>query len=78
MLGQWLLMLKIKTMTNYQEAKQQLKEIAKQVKKSHPTDKPLIRMVLNDSADSLSREYNLSEYQLNLLAKYTCTLHPKD
>ena len=64
-------------MTNYQQAKKQLKEIAKTAKQQHPTDKPLIRMIINDSVDSLSRG-NLTEYQRYLLSDYACKLHPKN
>jgi len=65
----------MKTST-YQTAKESLKETAKEVKQNFKTDKPLIRMVINDTVDSLSKDLNLSEYQRNLLSSYSCKLHP--
>jgi hypothetical protein len=65
-------------MTNYQIAKQTLKSIAYDAKSQHRTDKPMVRMIINDSADSISRDLNLSDYHRDLLANYACTLHPKD
>jgi len=66
----------MKTISNYQQAKQTIKNVADEVKKNHPTDKPLIRMTINDEVNNLS--YNLTEYQRNLLSNYACKLHPKD
>ena len=60
-----------------QTAKAILKDVATDVKKNYKNDKPLIRMTINDTADSLCRDYNLSEYQRDLLANYACKLHPK-
>lgn len=65
-------------MTKYQQAKQTLKNVADEVKKTDSTDKPLIRMVINDEVDALNRHYELSEYQRNLLSNYACKLHPKN
>lgn len=65
-------------MTNYQIAKIALKERAKDAKKDFPNDKPAIRMVINDDVHLLSADYDLSDYQRNLLANYACTLHPKN
>lgn len=68
----------MKTLSKYQQAKQTLKNVADEVKKNHPTDKPLIRMTINDFTDHLSRDYDLTEYQRNLLSGYACKLHPKN
>lgn len=65
-------------MTNYQIAKNTLKGIALDAKQQHRNDKPMIRQILNDSCDSISRDLNLSEYQRNFLSNYVCELHPKD
>lgn len=59
----------------YQDAKNRLKETAKEVKKQFPTDKPMINMVVNNTADSICKEGILTEYQQNLLHNYACTLH---
>ena len=58
----------------YQEAKERLKETAKEIKNQYPTDKPLINAVINDTTDSICKEGNLTEYQQNLLHNYACTL----
>jgi len=60
----------------YQTAKESLKETAKEVKQNFKTDKPLIRMTINDTVDSLCKDLNLSEHQRNLLSNYACKLHP--
>jgi hypothetical protein len=65
-------------MTNYQDAKSQLILISYHAKEQHTNDKPLIRMMINDSAYMLSIDLKLSEYQTNLLSNYACTLHPKN
>lgn len=62
--------------TIYKTAKESLKETAKEVKQNFKTDKPLIRMTINDTVDSLSKDLNLSEHQRNLLSNYACKLHP--
>jgi hypothetical protein len=64
-------------MTNYQQAKQQLKEIAKIAKQEKPTDKPYIRQSINDSSYFIGKELHLTEYQKDLLSNYACKLHPK-
>lgn len=63
-------------MTNYQQAKQELKETAKFVKKHYPKDKPLIRQTINDKAYFLG--YNLTPKEIDLLSNYACKLHPKN
>lgn len=68
----------MKTVSNYQIAKKELKNVANEAKKLHTTDKPLIRMYINDFADHLIKELSFSEYQKNLLANYACKLHPKE
>ena len=62
--------------TNYQTAKEVLKNTAVEAK-NNSNDKPLIRMVINDTADSLTREFNLSDHRINLLHNYAAKLHPK-
>lgn len=62
-------------MTNYQQAKEELKRIANHVKKHYPSDKPLQRQCINDNAYFLS--CNLTEHEKNLLDNYACKLHPK-
>ncbi len=64
-------------MTNYQNAKKSLKAVADLAKKKTPSDKPMIREVINNVADVLSREFKLTEYQINLLSNYACKLHPR-
>lgn len=64
--------------TIYQQAKSELKQLAKEVKKQYPTDKPAARQAINDYADSLCKSLKLSEYQRNLLANFACELHPKN
>ena len=68
----------MKTETNYQHAKALLKERAVFIKKEHPTDKPMQRMVINDHTDWLCKNYGFSEYQRNLLSNYACALHPNN
>jgi hypothetical protein len=59
-----------------QQAKQQLKEIAKEAKQQFKTDKPAQRQTINDSAYFIGRELNLSERQKDSLSNYACKLHP--
>ncbi len=66
----------MKTISNYQQAKQTLKNVADEAKKVWKDDKPLIRMIINNEVNDLS--YNLSEYQTTLLSNYACKLHPKN
>lgn len=65
-------------MTNYQIAKSCIKYASIEAKKDTPTDRPKIRIIINNYVDYLSKEYKLSEYQRNLLSNYACKLHPKD
>ena len=64
--------------TNYQQAKDQLKQASKVFKKDFGTDKPAIRMCINDTCDYICRyySYRLTDYQKNLLHNYVCKLHP--
>ena len=64
--------------TNYKSAKDLLKELADSLKKNYPTDKPLIRMAINDEIDTLSKDFDFTENQRHLLSLYACKLHPKD
>ena len=43
-------------MTNYQKAKQQLKNAANLIKQTNPTDKPMVRQYINDVADSIIKD----------------------
>lgn len=63
-------------MTNYQQAKDKLRTHAEYVKVQFRNDKPAIRQAINDYADSISREYGLTDWEGNLLANYVCKLHP--
>lgn len=63
-------------MTQLQIAKNTLKSIALDAKSQFRTDKPAIRQIINDSADSIYRDMNLSERDRNSLANYACKLHP--
>lgn len=62
--------------TIYQQAKNELRQIAKEAKRQYQGDKPAIRQIINDSADGICKSMRLSEYQRNLLANYACVLHP--
>lgn len=68
--------------THYQQAKAELKQLAAQVKRSHPTDKPAQREAINNMADNLSREFwrHYSEKQTarltNCLHSFAADLHP--
>lgn len=64
--------------TDYQTAKSNLKETAKQAKIEFKNDKPAIRQIINDEMDSICKDMKLTEYRGNLLANYACTLHPKN
>jgi hypothetical protein len=68
----------MKTVTLYQQVKNALKNVAIEEKKNNPKDKPKIRMIINNYVDYLSREYNITDYQRNLLSNYACKLHPKN
>jgi len=68
----------MKTTSKYQQAKTRLKTLAKDIKLSHPTDKPMIRMVINDGVDAYTGYFSLSDYQRDLLSNYACKLHPKN
>lgn len=61
----------------YKTAKVLLKEEAKNAKNNYPNDKPAIRQIINDTADWLSKDLKLSDYQRDLLANYSCNLHAK-
>jgi hypothetical protein len=63
-------------MTNYQKAKNALKEIADLAKRKKPLDKPAARQVINDCADMICKDLMLTEHQRNLLSDYACKLHP--
>jgi hypothetical protein len=65
-------------MTKYKTAKSQLRAYAEYVSVQHRGDKPAIRQAINDYTDLICRDYNLNEYQGNLLHHYACKLHPKD
>ena len=68
----------MKTASNYQIAKQALKNASIEYKRFIKNDKPLIRMNINNDTDYLIKDLNLSDYQSDLLSKYACKLHPKD
>jgi len=64
--------------TAYQQAKDQLKEIARIVRRTDPHDKPAQRQTLNDCADTICKDFNLSEAQRDRLSNFVCSLHPKE
>ena len=64
--------------TTYQQAKKELKEIAKNAKIQFPKDKPAQRMIINDTVDFICKDYKFSEYKSDLLSLYACKLHPKN
>jgi hypothetical protein len=68
----------MKTISNYQQAKESLKNVADEVKATFKDDRALIRMVINDEVDYYCKDLNLSDYQRNLLSNYACKLHPKN
>jgi len=68
----------MKTLSNYQKAKRNLKEVSQIAKSQCEGDKPRIRMIINDTVHFCSLEYNLSDYERDLLSNYACTLHPKN
>ena len=68
----------MKTITNYQIAKNTLKVVSLDAKSRYRNDKPMIRMIINDTSDEICRDLKLSDYQRNLLSNYACTLHPKN
>lgn len=65
-------------MKNYQIAKSKLRAYAEWVKVFYNNDKPAIREAVNIKTHELSSEWELTEYNTNLLHNYACTLHPKD
>ena len=50
-------------MTTYQAMKRHLKNIADIAKSQFPNDLPMIREIINDSVDFISKEYQLSEHK---------------
>jgi hypothetical protein len=72
----------------YKTAKQHLKNAADLIKQTNPTDKPMIRMYINDVCDSIIKDtincpsWNISdlkrEQYTDWLQSYSCTLHPKN
>lgn len=48
------------------------------IKSEYRNDRPMVRQIINDTTDSICRDLNLSEYERNLLADYSCKLHPKN
>ena len=62
--------------TQYQQAKQELKNISQWAKSKFIEDKPAIRQTINDNTHDLCKKYDLSEKKQNMLHDYACTLHP--
>ena len=63
--------------TEYQHAKEFLKERADVIKKEYPNDKPMQREVINNHCDWLCKNYQFSERSRDLLSNYAVKLHPK-
>lgn len=68
---------KSKVMTDYQQAKDKLRCHAEWIKVYFEGDKPAIRQSINDYTHSICRDFDLSEYNRNLLSNYACKLHPR-
>ena len=68
----------MKNTNNYQVAKNTLKAVSLDAKKQHKTDTPMIRQIINDTADELGKGLRLSDREVNLLSNYACSLHPKN
>ena len=62
--------------TQYQQAKEELKNISEWAKSHFIGDKPAVRQVINDNTHSLAFEYALSDKKQDMLHNYACTLHP--
>ena len=67
----------MKNQTEYQIAKRTLKCVSMDAKSEFRTDKPAIRMVINDTCDAICKDLRLSDYHRRLLENYACKLHPK-
>lgn len=65
------------TTTDYQVAKDTLKDMADYAKEIYYNDKPAIRESINDGMDAICRDLNLSDHKRDLLANYACKLHPR-
>lgn len=76
-------------MNTYQQVKVMLKGLADEEKRLHKKDKPMIRMFINDMADSLCKDIDRgvlreeyseakAEQYKNWLHDYACNLHPKN
>ena len=64
--------------TDYQTAKSKLQAYSDWIKAFAGNDKPMIKQGINDHADMLCKDFQLTEHQRNLLANYACKLHPKE
>ena len=64
--------------STYLEVKDKLRSHAEYVKVYYRGDKPAIIQSINDYTDFISRDYNLPEWQKDLLHNYAVVLHPKD
>jgi hypothetical protein len=69
-------------MTHYQQAKQRLKQFAKEVKAIYPKDKPAQREAINNMADSIGREFwrymsdRKASQCINWISSFAASLHP--
>lgn len=68
----------MKKETEYQTAKKTLKWVSLYAKSEYRGDLPAIRMIINDTCDSICKDLRLSYYHRGLLENYACTLHPKN
>ena len=62
--------------TQYQQAKQDLKIISQWAKSKFPEDKVAVRQIINDNTHALCSDHDLSEKKESMLHNYACTLHP--
>lgn len=62
--------------TQYQHAKEALRNISIEAKEHFKNDKPAIRMHINNAVNWVSDDFNLTDHKNSLLHDYACTLHP--
>jgi hypothetical protein len=63
-------------MTTYQQAKNKLISHAEWVKVRYSDDKPAIMESINEYTHMLTKDFDLPEWQKNLLHNYAAKLHP--
>lgn len=66
----------MKTHTKLSQAKADLKRAADDAKKRFSGDNPAICQAINDHADALTKNLQLTNSDADKLADYACKLHP--